>query len=67
MTKQTGQIYLIKLCDTKNRIIYKIGRSENFMKRLKAYNYYEIISIIKSTDIINDEKKLLIYLIKIVK
>ena len=59
MATQTGQIYLIKLCDTDKRTIYKIGRSENFMKRLKNYNYYEIISIIKSTDIIYDERKII--------
>ena len=59
MVAQKGQIYLIKLCDTDKRTIYKIGRSKNFMKRLKNYNYYEIISIIKSTDIIYDERKII--------
>ena len=59
MVAQKGQIYLIKLCDTDKRTIYKIGRSKNFMKRLKNYNYYEIISIIKSTDTINDEREII--------
>ena len=33
-----GYIYLLKVGDTKNRIIYKVGKSINFYKRYKEYN-----------------------------
>ena len=32
-----GYIYLIKMCDTNHRTIYKIGKSTNFDKRLNNY------------------------------
>ena len=53
--KNKGYIYLIKMCDTKNRTIYKIGKSINFYRRYKGYNYAEILTFIISNDMDNDE------------
>ena len=40
-----GYIYLLKLGDTNNRIIYKVGKSINFYKRYKEYNYAVILHL----------------------
>ena len=53
--KNKGYIYLIKMCDTKNRTIYKIGKSINFYRRYKGYSYADILIFIISNDIDNDE------------
>ena len=55
----TGHIYLIKLCDTSGRCIYKVGKSEKFNCRLQNYNYYEILQLIKSFDISEDESNII--------
>jgi len=52
-------IYLIKICDTNYRVIYKIGRSNNLDKRIHSYHYFEILNFIRSNDINNDEKQLI--------
>ena len=54
-----GYIYLIKIGDTIKRIIYKIGRSISFNKRINNYHYPEILFIIKSEDIVYDENNLI--------
>ena len=54
-----GYIYLIKMCDTNYRTIYKIGKSANFDKRIKNYNYVEILNFIRSDNIDNDEKEII--------
>ena len=54
-----GYIYLIKLFGNSNRIIYKIGKSINFYKRYKGYNYPEILNFIISDDIDNDEYEII--------
>ena len=54
-----GYIYLLKVGDTKNRIIYKVGKSINFYKRYKEYNYAEILTFIISDDIDNDELEII--------
>ena len=54
-----GFIYLIKMCDTNHRIIYKVGKSINFYKRYKGYNYAEILTFIISDDITNDEDEII--------
>ena len=54
-----GYIYLIKMCDTNYRTIYKIGKSTNFDKRIKNYNYIEILNFIISDDINNDENEII--------
>jgi len=54
-----GYIYLLKVGDTKNRIIYKVGKSINFYKRYKEYNYAEILTFIISNDIDNDELEII--------
>ena len=54
-----GYIYLLKMCDTLNRTIYKVGKSINFYKRFKSYHYAEIITFIISEDIHNDEKQII--------
>ena len=59
MTKLKGQIYLIKMCDTIQNIFYKVGRSINFYKRQKNYNYIEILNVIKSDDIVYDETEII--------
>ena len=59
MTKIKGYIYLLKMCDTLKRIIYKVGKSINFYNRFKNYNYAEIITFIISDDINNDEKQII--------
>jgi hypothetical protein len=54
-----GYIYLLKMCDTNNRIIYKPGKSINFYKRYKEYNYAEILIFIISDDITKDENEII--------
>ena len=54
-----GYIYLLKLCDTNHRIIYKPGKCINFYKRYKKYNYAEILTFIVSDNITNDENEIL--------
>jgi len=54
-----GHIYLLKLCDTKNRIIYKPGKSINFKQRYKAYYYAEILKFCISDDITKDENEII--------
>jgi hypothetical protein len=54
-----GHIYLLKLCDTKHRIIYKPGKSVNFYKRYKEYNYAKILTFIVSDDITKDENEII--------
>lgn len=56
---KSGHIYLIKLCDTSGRCIYKVGKSEKFNCRLQNYNYYEILQLIKSFDISEDESNII--------
>jgi hypothetical protein len=51
----TGHIYLLKMCDTNHRIIYKIGKSINFYKRYKRYHYADIVILINSDDITTDK------------
>lgn len=54
-----GYIYLLKLCDTNRRIIYKPGKSINFYKRYKEYNYAKILTFIVSDDITKDENEII--------
>lgn len=54
-----GYIYLLKLCDTDQRIIYKVGKTINFYKRYKKYNYAEILIFINTNDITNDENEII--------
>lgn len=54
-----GCIYLLKLCDTNQRIIYKVGKSINFYKRFSKYNYAEILMFITSDDITQDENEII--------
>ena len=52
-----GYIYLLKLGDTNNRIIYKVEKSINVYK--KKNNYAEILIFIISNDITNDENEII--------
>jgi hypothetical protein len=54
-----GHIYLLKMCDTKHNIIYKVGKSINFYKRFKKYNFAEILTFIVSYDITKDENEII--------
>ena len=54
-----GHIYLVNMADLKNNIYYKIGKSINVDKRLKSYDYANIVSIMKSDNIDFDESKLI--------
>ena len=54
-----GHIYLLKMCDTNHRIIYKPGKSVNFYKRYKEYNYAKILTFIVSDDITKDENEII--------
>ena len=55
-----GYIYLVKMFDTSNNIIiYKVGKSINFYKRYKIYNYAEILNFISSSDINKDETEII--------
>ena len=54
-----GYIYLLKMCDTNRRIIYKPGKSINFYKRYKEYNYAKILTFIVSDDITKDENEII--------
>ena len=54
-----GYIYLLKMCDTSHRTIYKPGKSVNFYKRYKEYNYAEILTFIISDDITKDENEII--------
>ena len=54
-----GYIYLLKMCDTNNRIIYKPGKSVNFYKRFKKYYYAKILTFIVSDDITKDENEII--------
>ena len=54
-----GHIYLLKMCDTKHRIIYKPGKSVNFYKRFKKYYYAKILTFISSNDINKDENEII--------
>lgn len=54
-----GTIYLLKMCDTTGKIIYKVGKSKNFDKRFNNYNYCDILTLVKSVDIDNDEKAII--------
>ena len=49
--KKIGIIYLLKMCDTNNKCIYKVGRTINFENRLKNYNYCDILTLIRSNNI----------------
>ena len=51
-----GYIYLLKLGDTNNSIIYKIEKSINIYKQ---NNYAEILTFIISNDITNDENEII--------
>lgn len=59
ITNIKGQIYLIKMNDTNNNTFYKVGRTINFYKRNKAYNYADILCVISSENIIYDEKAII--------
>jgi hypothetical protein len=54
-----GTIYLLKMCDTSGRCIYKVGKSINFDNRYKNYNYADILTLVKSTNIDDDEKEII--------
>jgi hypothetical protein len=54
-----GHIYLLKMCDTNHRIIYKPGKSVNFYKRFKKYYYAKILTFISSNDINKDENEII--------
>ena len=54
-----GYIYLLKISDTNNRIIYKPGKTINFYKRFKKYYYAEILNFIVSDDITTDENEII--------
>jgi len=54
-----GYIYLLKMCDTNHNIIYKVGKSINFYKRFKKYNFAEILIFIFSKDITKDENEII--------
>ena len=54
-----GYIYLLKMCDTNHRIIYKPGKSVNFYKRYKEYYYAKILTFIVSDDITKDENEII--------
>ena len=56
---EQGYIYLIKMCDTDNLIIYKIGKSINFYKRFQKYDFAKILIFINSDDITNDEYEII--------
>ncbi len=55
-----GYIYLLQLCDGKKYIVYKIGKTDEINKRLKAYNLKNILFDIFINDYENVER----YLIK---
>lgn len=57
--KKIGIIYLLKMCDTSNKCIYKVGRTINFDNRLKNYNYCDILTLIRSNNIVEDEKQII--------
>ena len=57
MTK--GHIYLVNMADLINNVYYKIGKSINLNKRIKKYDYGNIVSIMKSDNIDYDESELL--------
>ena len=59
-----GQIYLIKMCDTNNRTIYKIGRTNNFYERNNSYLFAEILNVIRSDNIAYDESEIIKIFIK---
>ena len=59
MTTLKGQIYLLMMSDNYQNSFYKIGRSIDFNKRGKSYNYSEILSIMKSDDIVYDESEII--------
>ena len=54
-----GYIYLLKMCDTSHRTIYKPGKSVNFYKRYKEYNYAKILTFIISDDINKDKNEII--------
>jgi hypothetical protein len=54
-----GTIYLLKMCDTSGRCIYKVGKSINFDNRFKNYNYADILTLVKSNNIDEDEKQII--------
>ena len=54
-----GFIYLLKMFNTNNIIIYKIGKSINFFKRYKKYDYAKILMFISSNDITKDETEII--------
>ena len=54
-----GTIYLLKMCDTSGKCIYKVGKSINFDNRYKNYNYADILTLVKSSNIDIDEKNII--------
>jgi hypothetical protein len=54
-----GYIYLIKMCDTNNRTIYKVGRTIDFYRRYNDYNYAKILNFCISSNIDNDEYEII--------
>ena len=62
-TTNRGYIYLLQLCDEKKKIVYKIGKTDQINKRLKAYNLKKILFSILINDYEEKEK----YLITLIK
>lgn len=58
-----GTIYLLKMRDTAGRYIYKVGKSINFDKRFNNYNYADILSLVW-TDNIDDDEKAVIHIFR---
>jgi hypothetical protein len=54
-----GHIYLVNMADLINNVYYKIGKSININKRIKKYDYGNIINFMKSDNIDYDESQLL--------
>ena len=59
MTQNKGTIYLIKMCDTNQRCIYKIGKTINLDARFKSYHYYDILALHRSLELDYDEIELI--------
>ena len=55
----SGHIYLVNMADLIKNVYYKIGKSINVDKRIKKYDYANIVSIVKSDNIDYDESELL--------
>ena len=55
----SGEIYLLKFIDTEDKIIYKIGKTCDFKKRLRQYSFPQALITYNSIDINTDESNLI--------